>query len=179
MDAATLHSLIERIGRVIAAEDRTGDLNPAQAAALGYLARANRFSRKPSVVAEYLGATRGTVSQTLKALDRKGLVTEMPASGDKRSISYEVTPDGHAALDRCTSLAKVLSEMDNDAASALEEALRDLLGRMLTARSMRSFGLCRTCRHHADNNGQLHCQLLNVPLAPRDADQICAEHEQA
>lgn len=176
---ALLHGLIERIGRVVSAEDRVSDLNPAQAAALGYLARANRFSRKPSIVAEYLGATRGTVSQTLKALVRKRLVTETAATDDKRSISYAVTPDGHAALERESSFAKVVAEMPPKEADHLAGALENLMRHLLEARSMRSFGLCRTCRFHANDGGALRCRLLDVALSPDDAERICVEHEQA
>ncbi len=176
--AAALHSLIERIGRVIAADDRNGVLNPAQAAALGYLARANRFSRKPSIVAEYLGATRGTVSQTLKVLVRKGMVTEAAAPDDKRSISYEVTPDGLAALERESSLATAIADMDPEEAQALKRALEALMRRLLKARSMRSFGLCKTCRFHERRDGARHCGLLDVHLAEGEATRICVEHQE-
>ena len=177
--AAELHSLVERLGRVLASEDWAGELNPAQAAALAYLARANRFSRKPSIVAEYLGATRGTVSQTLKALVRKGLVNETADPDDGRSISYEVTPNGHAMLERRTTLRDVLASMSGGEVDALDASLRSVLLRVLDAQSQRTFGACRTCTYHASIDARPFCRLLNIELGPIDADQICAEHTQS
>ena len=93
-----IRHLLDRLCRLAAAEEWTADLNPSQSAALAYLARANRFSRSPSQVADYLSSTRGTVSQTLKALHRKGYVAEVRSDTDRRSISYDVTRSGLAAL---------------------------------------------------------------------------------
>ena len=59
--------LIERLGRLLQTEEQETGLNPAQWQALRFLGRANRFSRTPATVADYLGSTRGTVSQTLIA----------------------------------------------------------------------------------------------------------------
>ena len=39
----------------------------------------------------YLGTTRGTMSQTLKALENKGYVAGEPSETDKRSLSYALT----------------------------------------------------------------------------------------
>jgi DNA-binding MarR family transcriptional regulator len=86
-----ISDLIDRLGRLNAAEEWNGPLNPSQFAALSYLARANRFSRAPSHVADYLATTRGTASQTLKALARKELIAESRLEEDKRSIRYDVT----------------------------------------------------------------------------------------
>jgi len=71
--------------------------------ALSYLARANRFSRAPSQVATYLSATRGTISQTLKALARKELIAEHRSQVDKRSISYGITTKGMTTLTSCAA----------------------------------------------------------------------------
>ncbi|MGI9505229.1 MAG: MarR family transcriptional regulator, partial [Geminicoccaceae bacterium] len=86
-DAIDAANLLERIGRLIRTEEQVGDLYPAQWSALRYLKRANRFSRTPMALAEYLGTTRGTISQTLIALERKGLITRQPSARDKRSVN--------------------------------------------------------------------------------------------
>ncbi len=86
-----LRSLLDRTSRLLQAGHRTGDLNPPQVAALAYLSRANRFSRSPSQVADYLSATRGTVSQTLHALEGKGLIVPVRSDQDRRSLRYDLT----------------------------------------------------------------------------------------
>lgn len=66
--------LIDRIERLARSGVPVHGLNPAQWEALRYLGRANRFSRTPAGLAAYLGSTRGTVSQTLIALEQKGFL---------------------------------------------------------------------------------------------------------
>ena len=65
--------LLERVSRLARAASFEHGLHPAQWEALRYLASANIFSNSPKALARYLGATKGTVSQTLAALVAKGL----------------------------------------------------------------------------------------------------------
>ena len=79
-DALAVANLLERISRLTRTEEQIGDLYPAQWAALRYLTRANRFSRTPMALTRYLGTTRGTMSQTIIALERKGYLERLQAS---------------------------------------------------------------------------------------------------
>ena len=81
-DLTRTQDLVDRLYRLNAARDWADTLNPTQRMALAYLARANRFSRCPSHVAEYMALTRGTASQTLKALVRKKLIRSQRSSKD-------------------------------------------------------------------------------------------------
>lgn len=171
-----IHDLLDRLARLHAAGLRSADLNPPQAAALSYLARANRFSRSPSHVADYLSATRGTVSQTLKTLARKGYVAEHPRPEDRRSVSYSVTGKGAAELARDPDLLDALARLDDTAKADLARGAEALLLGLIARSGARGFGLCRTCRHHRVTGDARHCALLDVPLAAQEADQICHEH---
>ena len=72
--AARVAELIDRLGRMTRELQYVDGLNPAQWEALRYLNRANRYSRTPGGVADFLGATKGTISQTVSALESKGLI---------------------------------------------------------------------------------------------------------
>ena len=61
--------LMERLSRLVGQTGHAHGMKPAQWDALRYLARANRFSRTPGALTAYLGATKGTVSQTVIALE--------------------------------------------------------------------------------------------------------------
>lgn len=180
MEATTdrrLRPLIERLARLATAEDWGGDVNPTQMAALRYLGRANRFSRAPSHVAEYLGATRGTVSQTLQALGRKGLVAQSRGHADRRRASYELTPLGEAATARPSPVDDILAGLPEPQAAALADGLTAALAGLLRHRGRRPFGICRTCRHHEVQGEGGFCRLLKVPLLPPETLQICIEQE--
>ena len=171
--------LIERIARINAAEEWTDGLNPTQWTALSYLARANRFSRAPSQVTEFMASTRGTVSQTLKALARKGLIEELRSETDRRWMSYAVTETGEAVLNRATLAQKAVGDLDDALAGPLTDGLEALLRSALKARGKRPFGMCRSCRHHKAKRTGGYCMLLNEELASHETRQICYEHEDA
>ncbi|MEZ5812049.1 MAG: MarR family transcriptional regulator [Rhizobiaceae bacterium] len=176
---AEIRELVDRIARIGQAGEWEGDLNPTQRAALAYLSRANRFSRSPSHVADYLSATRGTVSQTLKALARKGYVEEVRSALDRRSISYKVTDKGLEATAFDTDIGAALAHYGETEAAELAAALKQLVARLIAVRGGRGFGTCRTCRHHRRNPTGLYCDLLKVDLKPHEADRICHEHRAA
>ena len=171
-----IRSLITRLARLHASETWDAALNPAQIAALEYLARANRFSRAPSHVADYLGTTRGTMSQTLKALARKGYVCERRSDTDKRSISYDLTEAGHALAARRGGLMESIRALSDEAQTHLGRGLSNLLDHQLRVNGGRRFGICKTCAHHRVTQDGRYCALLSLDLLPDESDQIC--HEQ-
>ena len=170
-----IRQLLDRLCRLAAAEEWTADLNPSQYAALAYLARANRFSRAPSQVAEYLSSTRGTVSQTLKALYRKGYVAEARSETDRRSISYDVTKAGLEALRQATFFEESLAGYSERESASLSNSLKLLLQRVLLARGNRPFGICRECTHHRIQSDNRYCALLDVELKETETEEICFE----
>ncbi len=172
--------LIERLGRLLRAGDHANGLNPAQAEALRYLARANRFSRTPAALADYLGSTRGTVSQTLLSLEAKGLIERRTNARDGRSVLLAITKSGlrFLGVDPVRALARTIDATGADArlADDLEASLRAAIAE----RGGRAFGACRTCRHfrHDQRSGAFphHCALLDEKLSAADAVAICLEH---
>jgi DNA-binding MarR family transcriptional regulator len=173
-----VRSLINRLARLDGSRTWTADVNPAQRAALEYLRDANRFSRAPSHVAEFLGTTRGTMSQTLKALLRKGLVLEERSVSDRRSISYALTGKGTAILTDKTILADAFASLSPAENAALETALSDGLRKVLAHNGNRSFGQCNSCTFHATKDQQPYCTLLSLALTPVESEKICVEHQE-
>ena len=93
-------ALIERIGRLLSTDAHAGGLLPVQWEALRYLGRANRFSRTPAALTAYLGLTKGTVSQTVHALEARGLVTKQVDPADRRGRRLTLSPAGRTLLGR-------------------------------------------------------------------------------
>lgn len=176
-DSDNLRALIERVARIGYAEEWETNLNPAQRGVLAYLMKANRFSRAPSQVADFMMTTRGTASQTLKALSRKGLVAEVRSTADRRSISYEITPEGEAELQRPGVFDTAIDGLDPQTRKRMSEGLAQLARVALKRRGFRPFGLCATCKYHRRRRGGGYCDLLKEPLTEQEARLICHEHD--
>jgi len=178
--------LIERLDRLARHGDALGELNPAQWEALRYVARANRFSRNPAALADYLGSTRGTVSQTLIALEQKGMIERRPSERDRRSIDLVLTAAGNAALrrDPIAHLAEDIAAALGKDAEKLAGALRASLAHAIARNDGKPFGICHTCRHFRRNakpgtKQPHHCALLDAPLSAADSELICVEQAPA
>jgi DNA-binding MarR family transcriptional regulator len=178
--------LIDRLDRLARSGEAASGLNPAQWEALRYVARANRFSRTPAALAEYLGSTRGTVSQTLIALEQKGHLRRERNNRDRRSVVLGLTALGERTLENDPILA-LAADLEPAGAGRLEDlvaTLREALHAMLARNGGRAFGACHTCRHFRPGDGPgprfpHRCALLDEPLSDADSQAICVEQESA
>jgi len=173
-------ALLERIGRLVGTEAHAEGLLPVQWEALRYLHKANRFSRTPAALTAYLGLTKGTVSQTLNALESRGLINKQVDPKDRRSKQLSLSAKGTRLLQRDPLAATVaaISELGSAAQSALNKGLRAFLTRRLTAQDRQAFGQCAECRYfvarHPDGAPH-YCGLLQEKLTAADAQAICYE----
>jgi len=175
-----ISALIERAGRLLAADTHAGGLLPVHWEVLRYLAKANQFSRTHAALTAYLGLTKGTVSQTLKALEGKGLVQKEADVRDRRSYQLSLTQRGRRLLarDPLEVWAEQLEVLPKAERDGLEKGLSSLLNGLLVARGRAPFGQCRDCVHFAATHteGAPHyCKLLETPLSKQSATLICAE----
>lgn len=170
--AERMAALVE--GELRAAGSASG-LNAAQVHVLRYLSKANRYSNTPSAAAAYFGLTKGTVSQTIQALERGGWVEKRPDEGDGRIVRLALTRKGERLLEGVEEqLGGVVS------VRALEASLEGALRAWQQARGGLSFGVCRTCRHFLTAAAGGHqCGLTGEKLAAPQTVKICREHEPA
>jgi DNA-binding MarR family transcriptional regulator len=184
MDAVRLYDVLERLGNLLRSEEREAaaraGLLPVHLAALGYLGRANRYSNTPAALAEYLGLTKGTVSQSLLVLERRGYLRKQGDSRDRRVVRLELTARGRRALERQSPPAAIrmaAEELGAAETDLLTTGLDGLLRAMQRARGNRSFGVCRTCRFFERGPDGFRCGLTHESLSAEDSERICREHE--
>ncbi|MCA9453857.1 MAG: MarR family transcriptional regulator, partial [Nitrospira sp.] len=98
MSAQEANDVLERLCNLQRMEARAFGLRyglqPVQMEALTYLTQCNRYSNTPQAVAEYLGLTKGTVSQSLKVLEQKGFLRKEADHEDKRIVRLAPTTKG-------------------------------------------------------------------------------------
>ena len=185
MQAETLAGLLSHLGRAGEPDRACGGLTGAQLSALRYLARANPMSRTASALAAYQGTTRGTVSQTVKALVRAGYVTRTPSQADKRSVRLDLTDAGWAKLAQAPSdrLVAALAQLPTDKRAALADAAMSLNGALSAQDPETGFGTCQSCRYLSDGDGDGdgadggYCCQSGCALGAGDLECLCAAYQ--
>lgn len=172
--------LVERLSRIAHTLQFADGLNPAQWAALRYLARANRYSLTPGALAEFLGTTKGTASQTLIALETKGLIRRSRAARDRRSVRIELTGDGRETLarDPVRHIVAASAKFTRDDQQAIAEGMDLLLTALQREQGRACFGYCDRCDHlrvvHEDTRGKRHsCGLTGDELPEDELTRLC------
>ncbi len=183
MKSKEIHEYLERLSNLMRNESRRVgaeyDLLPIQLEALHYFSLCNRYSDTPMGLTEYLGQTKGSVSQSIKVLEKKGFVRKKPDKNDKRITHLQITRTGRKLLDNfipaplLDSACRVLSKNEQ---TRISNSLETLLRTMQTTNESKSFGVCHTCRHNTSIEGGYRCNLTKEPLSITDVQLICREH---
>jgi DNA-binding MarR family transcriptional regulator len=119
----------------MAAVERRHGLSNAAAQTLAIIEGAGE-ALAPSVIAERLMITTGSMTSLLDTLERRGMVRRRAHPSDRRRLLVELTDDGEALVDAFlpeivavqTALAAGLSEADRAAAVHLGERLAAAAG---------------------------------------------------
>lgn len=167
---------LERLSRLMRSASQSRGLNAAQWEALRYLSRANSFSNSPGALTRYVGATKGTTSQTVLALIKKGLLSKNTRNDDARSVALTLTELGHKTLsdDPPLSLEKAIGNLGDKTAKKFSKGLAEILTHEVTRQNEPSFGSCKTCKHAAKQN---QCGLFKVEISGADAAKLCVHHQ--
>jgi len=184
MNSKILHQYLERLSNLIRNEARLSGmdygLQPIQLEALHFLNNCNRYSDSPVGVTEYLGLTKGTVSQTLKVLHSKGLIKKIPDKKDKRTTHLKLTRAGEKLLEKAVPAALLSNAYEQLPAEEKTQLINNLKGLLTTiqqSNTMKSFGVCHTCRFNRKVNiEQYFCELTQEALSIKDIQLICREH---
>lgn len=175
--AGRIAELLDRLGRATHALQFVNGLNPAQWEALRFLGRANRYSRSPSSLSDYLGTTKGTTSQTLRALESKGYVTRCRDCNDRRGVSLELTESGRALLasDPMREIERAVGGLSGICVDALAEGLSQVLDRIRSRCRQGVFGVCEQCSHLVASGeaATTQCGLTGEALSNEESRQLC------
>ncbi len=182
----SLATAVNRLCRIAHSIQFAHGLNPAQWEALRFIARANKYSTTPGILAEYLGTTKGTVSQTLIALETKGLVKRIRCDADRRKVRLGLTEAGEAMLRNNDPIRRLelasagLPAAEQDQALA---AVTAIVGQLCLRGDGRNFGVCGDCSHLDRLSmpeacpGVCRCGLTGEPLGGEELAQICVNFE--
>ncbi|HUP31331.1 MAG TPA: MarR family winged helix-turn-helix transcriptional regulator [Usitatibacter sp.] len=176
-----LLELVERLGNLMRSELRKAgsdeSLQPVQLQALIYISKANRYSNTPQALADYLGLTKGTVSQTLLLLDRRGLIERFEDDVDRRVVRLRLSSAGEQllaesqpALPWQNATRNISPNRIRNATSALREALVTLQ----EDNEGTVFGECNSCSWCQKLSQRIYrCGRMGDRLSGPETRKIC------
>jgi MarR family transcriptional regulator, negative regulator of the multidrug operon emrRAB len=183
MEKAPIFDVIERMSALIRSEERKKctefGLQSVHLQALDYLSKCNKYSDTPAALSNYLGMTRGTVSQTLALLEKKGYLKKTTDNLDRRVIHLSLLLEGQLLLKkaRLTELYKhAFDLLDEIALERYGETLITILSALQKSNNSHTFGLCKTCQYFTLLEDGLFCGLTKESLTADDSEKICQEH---
>jgi len=182
--ALNLFDLVERLSLLTRAGLRHAGgphgLHPVHLQVLFYLNQANRYSNTPQALTEYLGLTKGTVSQTVLVLARRRLVSRYADPRDGRVVRLILTQGGSALLKTFGTASAWRDAVHTASPARVSSAmvvLRQVLAQVQTQHNRRSFGVCASCRHNQRLGPRSYfCGLFQEKLSSPEARLICREH---
>lgn len=182
--ALILLDTVERLGNLLRAGLRQAatvqGLQPIHLQALLYLVEANRYSNTPQALAEYLGLTKGTVSQSLLLLARRKLIARHADEKDGRVVRLTLTDKGKDILKELgltNAWRDALQAASPARLSSATKVLKEALTTLQSKNGHRTFGVCVTCRHNLHIGPRSYvCGLTKEKLTSREVKQICREH---
>jgi len=186
MESHLIYDCVERLSEILRQDSRQAGaahgLQPVQIEVLHYLSICNRYSDTPMAVTEYLGQTKGTVSQTLKVLENKEFISKCVDKNDKRVNHLKVSAKGRRLLKQTipTSMfSNACNALADEKQSDIATSLQQLLGALVRANKLKTFGVCSTCRFNQKIKGGAYffCDFLQERLSKVEVQLICKEHE--
>ena len=172
---------MERLGNLMRSELRKAGsdeaLQPVHLQALVYITKANRYSNTPQALADYLGLTKGTVSQTLLVLDRRGLIERYQDDVDRRVVRLRLSSAGERLLyENQPALAwqnatrNISPNRIRNAVSALREALVT----MQEDNEGSAFGQCHNCAFCQKLSQRIYrCGQMGDRLSGPETRKLC------
>jgi len=186
MQEITTLKMIERISTLLRSEERKKygaiGLQPVHAQVLDYLSRCNAHSDTPAAVAEYLGLTKGTVSQSIKVLERKGYLARSQDAEDGRVVHLALSKSGERLLTDMQPgdvFMQAEQAVSSKGFSSMGDALQAMLLAVQKANNARSFGVCNTCVNFIEVDHHYQCAVTQMPLTWAHGEKICREHVSA
>ena len=160
-------------------------VQPVQVQVLIFLLHHGEEMRTISYLASEFDLTKATISDTVKALERKGLITKAYDKRDTRSYRIHLSETGEEVANRTALFTRGLStpieQMDTPAKENLLASLIGIIRYLNGAGVITLQRMCFTCSHYrADPHSGTHfCQLMDQQLASTELRIDCPDHSPA
>ncbi len=158
-------------------------LTPIQVQVLIFLLHHSDEKRKVSYLAAEFNMTKATISDTIKTLELKGLITKEYEQHDTRSYIINLTKKGKDIAGKTSFFTKEIrspiEKLHADEKEDLHVSLLNIIKYLNKAEVITIQRMCLSCRHYqvTDKGTKHFCNLLNQTLHSTNLRVDCPEFE--
>lgn len=180
---------LTRIATAMRADDwqraKAAGVNPTQYAILDHL-DGRPAGLGVTDLAFQLGVSQPTATDSIAALERKGLITKRSDPNDRRAVHVLLTEGGRMALETGRAVSGVAEQAASSLATDEQEHLLVTLIAMIRhlqeTNAIPVQRMCVSCRYfrphaHDDAAKPHHCNFVDAAFGQQDLRIDCREHE--
>lgn len=164
-------------------ESKEFSLTPIQIQTLIFLLNHSEEKRTVTYLAREFNITKATVSDTIKTLTQKELISKEYHPEDTRSYTIHLTTKGREIAAHTSLFTKELfvplHKLNDTEKENFLLNLMDIIHHLQKSGIISLQRMCFTCVHYRPNGpkGKHFCNLLNVKLESNELRIDCPEHE--
>jgi DNA-binding MarR family transcriptional regulator len=179
---ASLERISQAFRVLLWQESKEFALSPIQIQVLIFLAHHHSEQRKVSHLAREFNMTKATISETIKTLEQKQLISKEFEQEDLRSYIIHLTKKGLEIAEKTALFTNQLripvQNLDSENKEKMLLSLLHIIHHLNQSGIITIQRMCFTCSHYQrSKDGQPHfCKLLDRNLATTDLRIDCPEH---
>lgn len=179
---ASLERIAQAFRVLLWQESKAYALSPIQVQVLIFLFYHSSEKRKVSYLAEEFNMTKATISDTIKTLEQKNLITKEYEPHDTRSYVINLTNKGKDVADKTalftSEIRTPIDKLHPDDKEKLLSSLLHIIAYLNKSGIITVQRMCMSCLHYrSSGEGQHFCNLLNQNLYVTDLRVDCSEYE--
>ncbi len=180
---ASLERISQAFRVLLWQESKEFSLSPIQVQVLIFLLHHSEEKRKVSYLADEFNMTKATISDTVKTLEQKSLITKEYEPNDTRSYIINLTEKGRNIADKTSlftqKIRTPIDKLNQDDKTNLLLSLLDIIRHLNQSGVITIQRMCTTCAYYKplDKEKKYFCRLLNQELHTSNLRIDCPEHE--
>jgi DNA-binding MarR family transcriptional regulator len=180
---AALEKISEVFRVLLWTEAKEHNVSPIQMQILIFLKyHTSDKQRRIAFIAKEFNLTKATISDSVKALEQKGLIKRETDTVDSRSFNFSLTEKGMkltGVVENFTvPLDIAISSLSQDQKNYLLSSIFDLIFRLNSQGIISTQRMCYNCFYYGGNRAEYHfCNLMQAPLKFDDLRLECPEHK--
>lgn len=157
-------------------------LSPIQIQILIFIAFHKRELCNVSHLAKEFNVTKPTISDAIRALNRKGMISKDFSSSDNRSYTLQLTESGKKMVtqtnDFAMPLKKQIDNFNESELTGLLNTLSNLIYKLNYNGVLTVQRTCYGCKYYQKNKETNYCNLLQKVLMTTEIRLDCPEYEE-